>query len=129
VAALVATFMLSIGAAGAQTAKVDAMLTLTENDNDRAVELRVGDSVHISLSENATTGYRWAIEHLDESLIEAIGSEPQYKSGAIGSGGQVTFRFRATKAGNSEIALKNWRHFEGDGSVTKRFRVRLLVKS
>ena len=127
VAALVVTLMLSTGAACAQTAKVDAM-TLTENDNDRAVELRAGDSVRISLSENATTGYRWAVDRLDESLIDALGSEPQYKSGAIGSGGQVTFTFRAKKAGSGEIALKNWRHFEGDGSVTKRFRVRLLVK-
>jgi len=38
----------------------------------------------------------------------------------------VSFTFRAKKSG--EIALKNWRHWEGDSSVTNRFRVRLRIE-
>jgi inhibitor of cysteine peptidase len=128
VAALVGASLLPIGAVSAGTASVNAMLSLTENDDGRTVEVRAGDTVRINLPENATTGYRWAIDRIDQNVIEAVGSEPHYTGKAVGSGGQVTFTLRAKKTGSSDVVLKNWRHFEGDASVTKRFRVRVEVK-
>jgi inhibitor of cysteine peptidase len=113
------------GAVAAGTGKVHVMQSLTEADNERTVALRVGESVRLTLPENATTGYRWAIDRLDRDVVEEAGSEAQPSGGAIGSAGNVTFDFRAKKAGGSEIALKYWRHFEGDASIVKRFRFRL----
>jgi inhibitor of cysteine peptidase len=104
------------------------MLSLTENDNGRSVELRAGDTVRIGLPENATTGFRWAIDRYDEGLVEPVESEPHYAAGAVGSGGTSTFTFRGKKGGSGEIVLKHWRHWEGDASVTSRFRVRVSVK-
>ena len=95
-------------------AKVHVMQSLTEADNERTVDLRVGESVRLTLSENATTGYRWAIDRLDRDLVEEAGSEAHPSRGPMGSAGQVSFDFRAKQAGSSEIALKYWRHFEGD---------------
>src|SRR5882762_4265843 len=129
VAALAGAGLLLPASAVSETGKVHAMLSLTEADNDRTVTLHVGATLRISLPENATTGYRWAIDRIDEDVIEALGSEPHYQGKAVGSGGQVAFTFRAKKAGSGEIVLKNWRHFEGDASVIKRFRVRVEVKS
>ena len=117
------------GAVAAETGKaqvkVHAMQSLTEADNERTVELRVGESVRLTLPENATTGYRWAVDRLDRDVVEEAGSEPHPSGGAIGSAGNVTFDFTAKKAGRGEVALKYWRHFEGEGSVVKRFRIRL----
>ena len=104
------------------------MLSLLEADNDRTVDVRVGDVVRITLPENATTGYRWTIDRCDEDIIEALGSEPRYPAGAVGSGGEIAFNFKAKKVGAGEIALKHWRHWEGDRSVIARFRVRLNVQ-
>jgi inhibitor of cysteine peptidase len=104
------------------------MLSLVETDNDRTVDVRLGDVVQVTLPENATAGYRWAIDRYDEDVIEAVGNEPRYRSEAVGSGGEVAFTFKPRKAGTGEIALKHWRHFEGDRSVIARFRVRLNVK-
>ena len=104
------------------------MQSLTEADNERTVDLRVGESVRLTLPENATTGYRWAIDRLDRDVVEEAGSEPHPSRGAIGSGGNVTFDFKVKKVGSGEIALKYWRHFEGDGSIVKRFRFRLNVQ-
>ena len=101
------------------------MQTLTEADNDRTIDLRVGDTVRVSLPENATTGYRWGIDRLDQQIVEAVGSEPHYPVGAVGAVGEVTFTFKANKPGAGDIILKYWRHFEGDSSVTKRFHLRL----
>ena len=104
------------------------MPSLTEAVNDQTVDLRVGETFHVRLPENATTGYRWTIDRLDDEVVEAVGSEPDYAAGSIGSGGAVTFTFRAKKPGTGDIALKHWRHFEGDASVTNRFRLRLNAR-
>ena len=113
------------GAVAAETGKMHAMQSLTEADNERTVDLRVGERVRLTLPENATTGYRWTVDHFDREVVDPAGSEPHYAGGAVGSAGNVTFDFTAKKAGNGEVALKYWRHFEGEGSVVKRFRIRL----
>jgi inhibitor of cysteine peptidase len=106
----------------------ESMLLLSEGDNGRTLDMRVGESVKITLPENATTGYRWAIAHYDE-LFEAVATEPHYTRQAIGAGGEVSFIFRARNTGIGEIVLKNWRQWEGEASVTRRFRIQLNVHS
>jgi inhibitor of cysteine peptidase len=104
------------------------MATLVEADNDRTIDIPVGEIVQVTLPENATTGYRWAIESYNSDVIEALGSEPHYTAKGVGSGGDVAFTFRGKKAGTGEIILKQWRQWEGDSSVIARFRVRLNVR-
>jgi len=104
------------------------MLIIVEKDNGQTLDVRVGESVWINLPENATTGYRWAIDRYDDEFIEAVATEPRYTENAIGSGGEVAFSFRARKTGTGEIILKHWRHWEGDLSVTRRFYLRLNVR-
>jgi len=115
------------GAVAVETGKAHVMQSLTEADNERTVELRVGEGVRLTLPENATTGYRWAIDRLDRDVVDMAGSDSHY-GGGIGAAGNVTFDFTAKKAGSSEVALKYWRHFEGDGSIVKRFSFRLNAK-
>jgi len=105
------------------------MPSLTEADNGRTVDLRVGETVEVKLPENATAGYRWAIDRLDPGIVAAKESKPDYPSDQVGSAGKAQFAFKAIKAGSGEVLLKYWRHFEGDASVTQRFRVRLNAKS
>jgi inhibitor of cysteine peptidase len=104
------------------------MLSLVEADSGRTIDIRPGETVQITLRENATTGYRWAIDHYDEEFIEAFATEPHYPSKSIGAGGEVAFVFQAKKIGTGEIVLKQWRHWEGDSSVIARFRLRLNVQ-
>lgn len=105
------------------------MTPLTEADDGRSVDLHVGETVEVSLPENATTGYRWAIDRLDPDIVEANEAKSRYPSSQTGSAGRVTFAFKATRPGSGEVVLKYWRHFEGDSSVTKRFRIKLNAKS
>jgi len=105
-----------------------AMLTIGESDNGRTLDIGKGESVRINLPENATTGYRWAIDRYDESLIEVIANDTAYPASAPGSAGQVAFTFRGKNVGSGEITLKYWRHWEGDSSITARFQVRLNVR-
>ena len=120
-------FISAVSYADAEKAP-NAMLSLTEIDNGRTVDVRLGDMVQVTLPENATTGYRWAIDRYDEEFIEVLKSEPHYTENTIGVGGTIAFTFQARKVGTGEVVLKNWRHWEGDSSVTSRFRFRLRVQ-
>ncbi len=105
------------------------MTPLTEADDGRTVDVRVGETVEVTLPENATAGYRWAIDRLDPGIVEVKQSKPDYPSDQVGSAGRAPFVFKAAKAGSGEVLLKYWRHFEGDSSITQRFRLRLNAKS
>jgi inhibitor of cysteine peptidase len=104
------------------------MTNLLEKDNGRTIDIPEGSSFLIELPENATTGYQWAVDRFSEEFVELVSTEPHYASGPPGSGGKVEFVFRAKKAGSAEIALKQWRQWEGDASVIHRFNVHVNVR-
>lgn len=110
--------------------KVSSMVhQLNASDNGRTVVLRTGETLMVSLPENATTGYRWELDRWDRDLVGLVAEEPRYPSGPlVGAGGQVDFRFQARKPGSGDIAIKEWRHWEGDASVIARYRLHVEVQ-
>jgi inhibitor of cysteine peptidase len=111
----------------AGVATVPERILLTDQNQGQVVDVRVGQLVVLSLPENATTGYRWAIDHIDNDLVEADQPTRQYPSSAVGSGGRIEWVFTLKAPGNTEIALKQWRNWEGDRSIVMRFRVQLRI--
>lgn len=100
-------------------------ITVTEHNDGGQVGARVGDTIEIHLAENATTGYRWEPDDLDTHLFELKEATGDYRSGAVGSGGQAIFRIKVRAAGGATLRLKNWRPWEGEGGVLKRFEVKV----
>jgi inhibitor of cysteine peptidase len=108
--------------------KSSAMVQLlTESDNNRTLAIHPGDTLRITLPENATTGYRWQVDRCERDIVGVVAEEPHYNSPAVGSGGLVEFVLQGRKAGACEIVLKQWRSWEGDVSVIARFRLRVNV--
>ena len=104
------------------------MITLTQGDNGKTIELAVGEKLVIRLAENPTTGYRWAVEPGGEGFFDPPGSEfVQTPDAKIGEGGIRVFSFEAIKPGKSSLAIKHWRAWQGESSVTARFRVDILI--
>ena len=126
IAAFVGAATLSASGAPALAQKAPSM-TLTDKDNNRTIDLHVGEAFDVSLPENASTGYRWAIDHYDQGLVQELSSDSSYPAQRPGAAGTRLFAFQAKKPGTGEIALKNWRSWEGDSSVASRFRVGLRV--
>jgi inhibitor of cysteine peptidase len=110
-----------------QVQMTDARITLTEADNDRSVALKVGQAIAVTLPENASTGYRWAVDGADAALLTVRDPEASYPSGALGSGGHVTWTFVTKAPGATTVTLKRWRHWEGDASVVQRFGFHLSI--
>jgi inhibitor of cysteine peptidase len=105
------------------------MASLTQTDDGTSIDLSVGETLSIALPENASTGYRWAPERFDPDVLELLPEEERYADAGpgVGSGGTVTLTFRAKQPGASEVALKKWRAWEGDSSVSERFATRIAV--
>lgn len=119
-------FLLFFSSCGSQAGK----LTLTEADKGKTVQVHIGDQITLQLDENPSTGYLWAIDKTDETVLALQHSDyAPTPSGVIGSGGTRVFTFIAKNPGTVHLQLKLWRSFEGDSSIIRRYDVTIQVQS
>jgi inhibitor of cysteine peptidase len=99
----------------------------TYTDPGQTVNIGVNQEFIIALGSNPTTGYSWQASY-DETRLELVGGKSEYKEenkeGVVGAGGIEYFRFKALKAGQTEITLTYEQPWEGGGiGETKVFTV------
>ena len=125
---LVAAFVVLGIVIGIALLRQPGQLTLTEADGGKTVQAHLGDHILIRLSANGTTGFSWAIDTTDTTLLslEREGYTPS-AGGAIGSGGTAVFTFLAQRAGTAHLQLKYWRSWEGDASVVRRYTLTIQI--
>jgi inhibitor of cysteine peptidase len=104
-----------------------SVTTLFESDNGKTVTMRTGDILEVCLAENAATGYRWALDGVDSSLVTVHEAEYGKPSSSVGGSGEVTWRIEGKSPGSVQINLKLWRSWEGEKSVQKRFGIGLVI--
>ena len=118
-------------ACAAETSQEQSKSTiqLTEADAGRLVELRVGDILEVTLPGNPTTGFQWEVSEINSAILEPIGG-PEFEpsSNAVGSGGNVTLRFEAVGAGQTELKLIHHRPFEENVPPMQTFEVTITVR-
>lgn len=93
---------------------------LTRTDSGKTIDLRVGDRLLVRLEESPTTGFAWAREGGDDTLVQQA-SDFAPASAGVGGGGLRSFLFMAEKAGVVQLRLRLWRAWEGDSSVIEVF--------
>ncbi|MFM7277801.1 MAG: protease inhibitor I42 family protein [Microcystis aeruginosa] len=105
------------------------MLTLTRTDNGKSITIQVNDLLLVSLDENPTTGFQWAVDGVGSDLVKLQASEyvPAGES-RVGGGGQRILTFKVQQAGIDQLRLKLWREWEGEPSIVERFTVTLQVR-
>lgn len=90
-----------------------ADIVVSEADLGRQVVARVGDALVVQLSENPTTGFRWALASPDSDVLELTRDEFQASEQAgVGAGGLRVFRFATKGAGSARIEFKLARAWE-----------------
>lgn len=95
----------------------------------RSIELRVGDGVQLSLTENPTTGYRWEFVTKPEPYCVVVSDAYVADSnGAIGTGGAHKWVFRAVSPGSRTLSLAYRRPWEKDTPPAETFKLTLVVK-
>lgn len=99
-----------------------ATLSVGEGDDRRRLSAKVGDTIEISLSENASTGFVWEVDRADKlSLIDKTSRKADRPM--PGAAGTAIFRFAFTAAGSGALALKLWQPWVGEKSIVQRWAV------
>lgn len=107
----------------------NGMLVLTQADNQRTAEIRVGEQIVVRLPENRSTGYVWAIDETNRQWLALDGTRfEEPTDGFIGARGTRNYIFTARQAGKIDLKLKYWRIWEGEKSISERFSVTLLIQ-
>jgi len=99
-------------------------------DSGQAIGIGVNQEFVIAIGANPTTGYDWEVS-LDETMLELVemtyklAEEAEHK--IVGAGGVDYFRFKALKAGKTEINMVYKRSWEEATSQdeTKVFTVNI----
>ena len=82
------------------------MQTLGSSDNGKEVQLIVRESFAVELSENPTTGFRWAIAKVPPILELASDHFDPPPSSTPGAPGLRRWSFAAVGAGTGELRLE-----------------------
>lgn len=101
--------------------------SLSEANNGSVAHVRLGDEITLSLPENPTTGYRWAVDVLDPHLVSLTAQPYTPDSPALGSGGTAQWLLRPIGPGTTTLKLKQWRPWEGDSSIIGRYTITLQI--
>ena len=97
-------------------------------DSGQTIDIGIGQEFIIAIGANPTTGYDWEVS-LDETILELV--EKTYKPAEeaeheiVGAGGVDYFRFKALKAGETEITMVYKRSWEEEGIDQKLFTVNI----
>jgi inhibitor of cysteine peptidase len=104
-------------------------ITLTGPAKDQHSTIGRNDVVVIKLQENPTTGYRWAVEAIDDDVLKLEGSDfSAAPDTGVGGGGQRTFTFTPRKAGaTGRVRLKLAREWEADRSGIDHYELTITV--
>lgn len=103
-------------------------ITVEQSDNGASVEVQQGDLLIVRLKENPTTGFRWAVNEINERVLQLQDSDyAQMPGGGIGAGGERALAFRAQGSGTSPLSLKLRREWEGDATASESFSVTVRV--
>jgi len=104
-------------------------IKLDASANGRQIDLQKGQTLVITLESNPTTGFRWEVVELEESILRQMG-EPEFQSESDlpGAGGTETWRFKATNAGQTALQLVYRRPWEEGEEPLETFSLQVVVR-
>lgn len=108
---------------------VGKILELTINDNNREIQINVGEAISVKLKIQGGTGYNWYIDRLDETHLKLVGTETKEISPKNIIGGPVLgiLSFKAIAPGDTILRLLYYRVWEGKEHAIKKFEVKLHI--
>ena len=119
---------------GPQTTTIEVSYDelLNQKQVARAVTLRVGDFLQVSLASNASTGFRWApdMQISDPGVLAQTGHEavgPAQGSGP-GASGREGWVLQAMSAGSATVTTRYGRPWEGGEKDSWTFSADVTVR-
>lgn len=100
---------------------------MTIEDSGKTINLSMDDPFEVVLRSNGSTGYQWVILPYDSSVIEQVG-QPEFVADddRIGSGGDLTFRFKTVGEGSTRLIMIYKRKWEDPDPDNKTFELEIV---
>lgn len=113
----------------ADSPRTSSVVRVNEVDLGRAVMLRTGDTLQVTLEGNISTGYVWELVQNNPDVLRPMGEQEIVARGsALGAGEQVITRFEAVGAGTVYLSMIYHRQFEENGAPLKTFQLEVIVE-
>lgn len=105
-------------------------VTVGEAQNGQMVDLRLGDTLAVSLPANPSTGYSWEVVESPEPVLVPTGSWEfvHGRTDVVGAPGIGTLRLRAATPGAVALRLGYRRPWEDPQSATTTWQCDVSVK-
>ncbi len=90
-------------------------LQIGMKENEKIINLKVGQIFILELPSNPSTGYQWEVFEIDNTLLKPIGKSEftsSTKSQIVGAPGIEKFKFKAIKKGKTKLTLQYKRPWE-----------------
>ena len=101
---------------------------MTYGDPEQPVNVKANQEFIIALGANPTTGYDWE-ESFDKTMLQLVNktykTSEESEQEVTGAGGVDYFRFKALKAGTTEIKMDYKRSWEEESAEQKVFTVNI----
>ena len=122
--------MLAVVACSARSQAGSTTAVLLEKDAGSVVQLKQGDTLIIKLQGNPSTGFTWGAASVDTAILKLEG-DPAFEAetpGLPGSGGTLTFTFKAAGTGQTELQMIYYRPWEKGTPPANTFEVTVGVE-
>jgi predicted secreted protein len=107
------------------------MIQVDDTFDGRDVTLQVGETLEVSLPENASTGHRWSVPPgLKSALAPSLREQKETVEAHAGPPGKPGVRhlyFEAVAAGTAEIEIDYRRSWEKDAPPARKFKLHVVV--
>jgi inhibitor of cysteine peptidase len=93
--------------------------------------VRIGNTIAITLPSNATTGFQWSVARISDSAVLSQEGNSEYvlpESTLAGAGGQEIWTFKALKRGSSTIYMEYSQAWQGGTKNAWTFTASVTVK-
>ena len=100
-----------------------------ETFNGRTIDVTVGQTIEVHLSENPTTGFRWQLTSDGGPACAITGDQFIAPAGPPGKGGDHTWKFKAVRPDECDIELGYRRRWESSAGPSKTFKIHVKVRS
>jgi inhibitor of cysteine peptidase len=115
---------------GAPQKSASSVVTITDEDNGKDIDLPAGDTLVLRLKSNPSTGYNWAIkgDPLPLRLVKSSTKKNAQTGHAVGAPVTQEFRLTAVSAGMASLTLEYRRPWEYNVTPAKTFNVKVNAR-
>ena len=116
--------------AAAQTSASGSVVTVTDAENGKTIELSSGETLRVKLPGNPSTGYDWTLDGdpAPLKLIKSFHQANKKTTGMAGAPQTTVFQLSAPSAGAANVTFIYRRSWEYNVAPAKTFNVRVNVR-